>query len=110
LVVVRRSPLAAEEAAEGLRIAIGLTLGVSEVSVLLLDDAVGILAASASAAPNDALRHWQTLGELGVRRFVERESLAERGLAPPTPTLAVEVVERGDVAQLLAKAESVAVF
>jgi sulfur relay (sulfurtransferase) DsrF/TusC family protein len=111
LVVVRRSPLAVEAAEEGLRIAVGLTLAVAEVAVLLVDEAVALAAPTLVSGPRkDAYRHWQTLGELGVRRMIERESLADHGLAIPSTAGGIEVVARGEVAPLLADAESVVVF
>jgi sulfur relay (sulfurtransferase) DsrF/TusC family protein len=104
LVVLRRSPFNTGASEEGLRVAVGLTIANPRVGVLLVDDAAWLATGFAPAAVDrpDLAKHWQMLGQLGVWRGVERESLAERGIAEAALAGDVEIVARGEVAELLA--------
>lgn len=75
------------------------------VSVLFLDDAVNLLLPAAADAPTELLnlagmlRSMSMYGLQGV--YVERESLAERGVADHALILETEIVERQRIATLL---------
>jgi sulfur relay (sulfurtransferase) DsrF/TusC family protein len=83
VMLVRRAPLASSATAEALRVAVGMTLGDHEVSILYIDEGAG-----AAAELQPALAGGADLGEAlslfdpcHVREAVERASLEQARVA-----------------------------
>lgn len=95
---------------EGLRVAVGLTLGPARLTVVLADGAVELLDPATVLREGGVRRHWSTLGELGVTRAVERESLRDRGFDPAHLGSGITLLSREQISQLLARADFVLVF
>jgi len=112
VVVLRRSPFSSGRDEEGLRVAVGLTMMNPNVAVLLLDAAAWLATDLSPAAigHGDLAKHWDTLGDVGVERFVERESLAAQGIAADEVRPGVAVRSRAESADLLAEADAVVVY
>ncbi|MHB1131929.1 MAG: DsrE family protein [Chloroflexota bacterium] len=112
LAVLRRPRSDYDLTEEGLRVAVGLTTANPDVTVLLLDGAAWLatLPASAVEGQHGLELHWETLSVLGIRRLVERESLAMIGLESSSVIEGVEVVERAAVAELITAFPSVLVY
>ncbi len=81
-----------------------------QVAVLLIDEAVWALKKTQQPEKyggKDTAAIFQALPLYEVQTFVELESLQERGLTPADLTLPVELLPRGQVAQLMAQADIV---
>src|SRR3990172_2928635 len=94
LVLVRRPPLAHSATTEALRVAVGMTLGDHQVTLLYIDDGAG-----AAAQLQPALAGGAEIGEAlslfgpcHVREAAEASSLKEARVAKVRP--GVEVVDR----------------
>lgn len=97
---------------EGLRVAVGLTTANPDVTVLLLDGAacLATLPTTITDEQQGMYLYWETLAVLGVRRLVERESLAEVGIDGKALAEGVEVLVRAEVPALLADYDQVLVY
>lgn len=97
-VVVRQAPIGTGHAAEGLRMAVGLTLAGHRVTVVLADAGVlaGLLTRPGRVGAAPLAKPIEMLLALGHAVWVEHESLARFGL-PAAPLLPGVAVLPGDV-------------
>ncbi len=109
-VLIRSLPLNSVRAAEGLRAALGQTLGDHAVIAVFMDDgAWGATELCPRERPEaDTGRHVETLAALGHRLVVDEASLRARAIAAVRPE--VEVVARSEAVALLAAADTLLAF
>lgn len=113
LIVIRRGPYGGFQAAEALRHANGaISLGFRPI-VVLVDDGVYLAKADQDPGQSEWLSLGETLEELVARGlyekkddpgefYVEKESLAERGLQPEALIEDLEPVDHPKISELLA--------
>ncbi|MEE9611472.1 MAG: DsrE family protein [Desulfatiglandales bacterium] len=89
-VLIRRSPLREAEAAEALRMAVGLTLRDNDMYVFFVDEALETFSQrdSHDIAPGDINRHIDTLIEFDQTIVMEKESMEDLGDFNPPDSLA----------------------
>lgn len=105
LVLVRRPPLARSGTTEALRVAVGMTLGDHEVTVLYIDDGAGAAAElqPALTGSTDIGEALSLFGPCHVREAVETASLQEARVAKVRQ--GVEVIDRPAALSLLGGAD-----
>lgn len=109
-IIVRQPPLGSTKASEALRVAVGQTLSGNQVTVAFLDE--GAWAATPLKPEvvrgHELRKHIDTLQTLGHRLVVDKDSLAERGIAQVLP--GVELKDRLAVFGLISEANVVIAF
>ena len=107
--LVRRPPERGGEVAEALRVSLGLTLTDNRVTLVLVGEAVRILAPEAGPPERSAMeRHLRTLRELRCRVVAEAEAVEKCGLGGTG--LAAELMPRRDLQELLCRSSLVIGF
>ena len=105
VVLVRRAPLASGATAEAFRVAVGMTLGDHEVTVLYIDDGAGAAAElqPALAGGSDISEALSLFGPCHVREAVESASLQQAHVAKARR--GVELIDRPSALSLLSGAD-----
>ncbi|MDO8670478.1 MAG: DsrE family protein [Dehalococcoidia bacterium] len=111
-VVIRYSPLGSVRSAEALRMSVGLTLADNDITVLLVDDAAWLTTALSPEriGGGDIKKPIDTLHLLKAPIWVEKESLASRGIADDEVSAGVEIVSASAIARYIATAQATVVF
>ena len=109
LVLIQSNPLETHRPTEGLRIALGLSTGVSSLTVVLLGQARTLLTEETSDVVDVEIleRHLPVIRELQLPIVVPEGSAAA---FPFDPELAVREVSRSGITSLLCQADRVLVF
>lgn len=105
--LLRQAPLGRTSTSEALRMTLGLTLAGNAVKVVLVEDGVFLLQASApeKIGLTEIYRHVRTLQELGCPFVAEKESMDERGILDPV--FPVHQEDRSAVAEILSGSDLV---
>jgi len=106
-ILLRHSPLSRTFTSESLRMTLVLTLSGNEVKVVLAEEGVYLLQASApeQLGLTEIHRHVRTLQELGCLFVAEKESMDERGI--PDAVFPVDQEDRRAIAGILSESDLV---
>lgn len=109
VVVIQEDPMKTHRAAEGLRIALGLSTGPNPLTIILLSHALSLLTdEAAEAVAADILeKYLPVVQELGIPIVIPEGSLAR---FPIDPEFAVRETSLSNIASLVSHADRVLVF
>ncbi len=105
VVLFERRPFGTIHYVEGLRAALGIASGWDEHEVELIFLGEGAWYALKNVTRTDALKYLNTLGKLGFGLKVERESVAELGIAEQDVGSEFGVISRDELLAILERAD-----
>lgn len=110
-ILLRHSPFQTMRNFEALRMTVGLTMSDNDKTLVLVEDAAYLV--SPKAHPEavhrfDPARHLEFLADTEFPMWVEKESMAERGIQDLR--FQAEVKSRAEIAALLAESDAVVTY